>query len=86
MAMKPIRLSDELAANDSWNYAEFTLKKNRIDLIDQYNEIAGMPSYAMGVLQEEFIQDRMSPSETISFVKVCRGLIAVALISGNFPD
>jgi hypothetical protein len=86
MVMTPILAPGKRAANDSWDYAEFVVKKHRADLVDHFNQIAGRPSYAMKVLQDEFIEDRMDPREMIAFIKVCRGLIAAAITTVRPPE
>jgi hypothetical protein len=70
------------AENVSRENANLTLKEARVALVDQYNQIAGRPSLAMIVVQDEFINERMDPSEMIAFAKVIHGLIAVAKKNG----
>lgn len=85
MTTTKISTDDRRAANDSWDEAEFASRENRVILIEKYNEIAGLPSHPMSIVQDEFIRDSMSQHETIAFVKVCRGLIAAAQ-DGAWPS
>lgn len=70
---------------DPWAYVDFMLKKNRLDLINEFNRVVGPPSYQIQIVQNDFIQDRMDPAETIAFVKVCRGLIAAGFAVDRLP-
>lgn len=84
MTLPQVRVVRTIAANNPSDYTEFASKENRIALIDHYNRLAGRPSDAMVLLQDEFINARMIEHETIAFVKVCLGLINARLM-GLFP-
>jgi hypothetical protein len=67
--------------NDPCDVADFSQRDSRARLVKLFNEVAGVPSYAMCTLQEEFVLGRMEPAEAVAFVEVCSGLISVALSS-----
>lgn len=59
----------------SWDVAALALRENRVDLMRRFNRVAGAPSPAVVKLQEEFIDGKLGPKETVNFAKVCMGLI-----------
>lgn len=74
-------MSDEKnrsAPRRSWSIAALTLKGNRVDLMNQFNQICGAPSPAVDRLQQEFIDGVLEPAETVAFAKVCFGLVDAA--------
>jgi hypothetical protein len=67
-----------LRQGSSWLAAEFSALEKRIDLIQQYNQVAGHPGPAVKQVQDEFISDRMEPDEAVAFIAVCMSLITAA--------
>jgi hypothetical protein len=39
------------------------------------NQLIGSPSYALDVMQNEFISGRMEPGEMIDYARACREII-----------
>lgn len=83
MILSPRMTVNPKVAQDARDFGDFSRKDNRKLLVELFNEIAGVPSYSMRMLQDEFIQDRMEPGEMVSFVKICRELVAVASSTGQ---
>lgn len=71
------KTSRERRAN-AWFIAEYAVLERRLELIDCYNNAVGPPSLGVIQVQEDFIKDRMEPSELIAFILVCKGLISAA--------
>lgn len=69
----------DLDAMGPWEFAAYALKVHRVALIDALNRALGPHSPAMAMFQREFIDERMDPSDTIAFAKVCYGLLAAAV-------
>jgi hypothetical protein len=61
-----------------WLISEFSAEEKRIDLIQRYNQVAGLPGAAVKQVQDEFISDRMEPDEAVAFIAVCMSLIRAA--------
>jgi hypothetical protein len=60
---------------ESWNLAQYALRHNRTVLMARLNQLIGSPSYAMDVMQNEFISGRMEPGEMIDYARACREII-----------
>lgn len=60
-------------------------RENRAFLVDLLNQVAGVPSYSMRALQEEFVFGCMEPAEAAAFVEVCSGMISVAFSTEDLP-
>jgi hypothetical protein len=82
---KTLDTTPEPIFDGKWELASLALRDNRIALVEDFNRLAGLPSYAMATFQREFIEECMEPSETIDFAKVCLGLMAAAIRTGKFP-
>lgn len=63
------------AQRESWDLAQYAHRYNREVLMAQLNRLIGSPSYAMDVVQNEFISGRMEPSEMIDYARACREII-----------
>lgn len=63
------------AQRESWNLAQYAIKQNRAALMARFNELVGSPSYAMSVVQDEFVDGRMGPDEMIDYARACREII-----------
>lgn len=59
--------------------AACALREHRVALIADLNRLSGPPSAQMAALQQEFIDDRMEPQETLAFAAVAYGLLAEAV-------
>jgi hypothetical protein len=60
---------------ESWDLAQYALRHNRTVLISRLNKLIGSPSYAMDVVQNEFISGQMEPGEMIDYARACREII-----------
>lgn len=63
------------AQRESWDLAQYALRHNRTVLMARLNQLIGSPSYAMDVVQNEFISGRMEPGEMIDYARACREII-----------
>lgn len=63
------------AQREGWDLAQYAIKQNRFTLMTRFNELVGSPSYAMTVVQDEFIDGRMGPDEMIDYARACREII-----------
>jgi hypothetical protein len=79
MARTPHDDGKYLETAGDWEFAAYALREHRIALVNDLNRLSGPPSPAMSIFQDEFIEDRMEPGETIAFAKVCYGLLAAAV-------
>lgn len=63
------------AQRESWNLAQYALQQNREILMHRFNEVVGSASYAVSIVQNEFISGRMEPDEMIDYAQACREII-----------
>jgi hypothetical protein len=63
------------AQRESWDLAQYALRHNRALLMERFNKLVGSPSYAMAVVQDEFISGRMEADEMIDYARACREII-----------
>lgn len=69
-----------------WEFAKYALRSNRLALIERFNQLVGKPSYAISVLQEEFVEDRMYLEEMVAFVREYSAIIAAARRAEPGPE
>lgn len=75
------------AQRESWNLAQYALQKNRDILMDSFNKVVGLPSYAVAIVQNEFINGRMEAEEMMDYARACREIIySIELTSPPHPD
>ncbi|WP_332848735.1 hypothetical protein [Massilia sp. S19_KUP03_FR1] len=53
------------------DFARFTSKKNRVELVGNMNAVVGPPTPLGVTLQTAFLFDEMEPADMIEFAKVC---------------
>lgn len=53
------------------DFARYTSKQNRVELVGQMNAVAGPPTPLGLTLQTAFLFDEMDPADMIEFAKVC---------------
>jgi hypothetical protein len=63
------------AQRESWDLAQYALRHNRIVLMERLNQLIGSPSYAMAIVQNEFVGGLMEPGEMIDYARACREII-----------
>jgi hypothetical protein len=63
------------AQRKSWDLAQYALRENRAILMERFNQLVGSPSYAMAVVQNEFVSGRMEPDEMMDYARACREII-----------
>lgn len=78
MMNKAPGLAEWDAPGNPWEFAQYALRNNRLALINRFNGLVGKPSYAISVMQEEFVEDRMDFSEMIALVREYSFIIAAA--------
>lgn len=59
-----------------WDFAKYTFKQNRDDLVRQLNGLIGPPTLLGQSLQTAFVLGEMEPHDVIEFAKVCQEIIA----------
>lgn len=78
MASDSNRVSSQKGNSSAGLTAEYSILERRLELINLYNSVVGPPSLGIIHVQEDFIRNRMEPSEFLAFILVCKGLISAA--------
>lgn len=86
MMKKPPGPPERPAPGNPWEFAKYALRSNRLALIERFNQLVGKPSYAISVLQEEFVEDRMFLEEMVALVREYSAIIAAASRAESGPD
>lgn len=85
---KPTGSPDRPVPGNDWDVAQYAVRSNRLALIERFNQLVGKPSYAISVMQEEFVEDRMYLEEMVALVKEYSAIIDAASRAdpGTGPD
>lgn len=63
------------AQRESWNLAQYALQNNREILMNSFNKVVGLPSYAVATVQHEFINGQMGAEEMMDYARAIREII-----------
>lgn len=58
------------------NTSDMSLLENRLALVNRYNHVVGPGNKKVTDYQSRFIQGLLSDTEVVSFVRLCKHLIA----------
>jgi hypothetical protein len=57
------------------DFARYTSRKNRVELVGKVNAVVGTPTSLGLELQTAFLFDEMTPADMIEFAKVCLDIL-----------
>lgn len=63
------------AQRESWDLTQYVLQHNRENLMARFNEVVGSPSYAVAIVQYEFVSGRMESDEMADYAQACCEII-----------